>query len=311
MDNENSTVQEVQSGEQAEVVAPQSENRTEESVAGQEPVVAAPGNDFAIVNVEETEGEEGTTEPEDTDTEQTDTERASAGADTEERSETRSQSREENAAIRAARLRARREAETEAQRAAEERFASVGIVNPLTKKPFGSLKEWEDYGAAVKREQRAEEAKKTGRSVEELEEDAANREFLTRMRKEAEQRQRAEQTRAERRAFLEQDALDFVAKYPQMGVQEVAKLEQDKAFRRFCGSRFGREPLGNLYADYLALVGGAGKAAVAKAATKAARATGSGAAGGVTLSPTQKNALDAWNAEYPEMAMTAKEFLGR
>lgn len=304
MDNENSTVQEVQSGEQAEVVAPQSENRTEESVAGQEPVVAARSSDFDLVETDD--GEEGTTDPEDNPTKEA--EPKTKEPEVKARPE---QSREENAAIRAARLRARREAETEAQRAAEERFTRAGIVNPQTGKPFGSLKEWEDYASAVKREQRAEEAKKTGRSVEELEEDAANREFLTRMRKEAEQRQRAEQTRAERRAFLEQDALDFVAKYPQMGVQEVAKLEQDKAFRQFCGSRFGREPLGNLYADYLALVGGAGKAAVAKAATKTARSTGSGAAGGVTLSPTQKNALDAWNAEYPEMAMTAKEFLGR
>lgn len=304
MDNENSTVQEVQSGEQAEVVAPQSENRTEESVAGQEPVVAARSSDFDLVETDD--GEEGTTDPEDNPTKEAEpkTEEPEVKARPE-------QSREENAAIRAARLRARREAEAEAQRAAEERFTRAGIVNPQTGKPFGSLKEWEDYASAVKREQRAEEAKKTGRSVEELEEDEANRAFLTRMRKEAEQRQRAEQTRAERRAFLEQDALDFIAKYPQMGVQEVAKLEQDKAFRQFCGSRFGREPLGNLYADYLALVGGAGKAAVAKAATKAARATGSGAGGGAVLSPTQKNALDAWNAEYPEMAMTAKEFLGR
>ena len=304
MDNENSTVQEVQSGEQAEVVAPQSENRTEESVAGQEPVVAARSSDFDLVETDD--GEEGTTDPEDNPTKEAEpkTEEPEVKARPE-------QSREENAAIRAARLRARREAEAEAQRAAEERFTRAGIVNPQTGKPFGSLKEWEDYASAVKREQRSEEAKKTGRSVEELEEDEANRAFLTRMRKEAEQRQRAEQTRAERRAFLEQDALDFIAKYPQMGVQEGAKLEQDKAFRQFCGSRFGREPLGNLYADYLALVGGAGKAAVAKAATKAARATGSGAGGGAVLSPTQKNALDAWNAEYPEMAMTAKEFLGR
>lgn len=304
MDNENSTVQEVQSGEQAEVVAPQSENRTEESVAGQEPVVAARSSDFDLVETDD--GEEGTTDPEDNPTKEA--EPKTKEPEVKARPE---QSREENAAIRAARLRARREAEAEAQRAAEERFTRAGIVNPQTGKPFGSLKEWEDYASAVKREQRAEEAKKTGRSVEELEEDEANRAFLTRMRKEAEQRQRAEQTRAERRAFLEQDALDFIAKYPQMGVQEVAKLEQDKAFRQFCGSRFGREPLGNLYADYLALVGGAGKAAVAKAATKAARATGSGAGGGAVLSPTQKNALDAWNAEYPEMAMTAKEFLGR
>ena len=304
MDNENSTVQEVQSGEQAEVVAPQSENRTEESVAGQEPVVAARSSDFDLVETDD--GEEGTTDPEDNPTKE-----AEPKTEEPEVKVRPEQSREENAAIRAARLRARREAEAEAQRAAEERFTRAGIVNPQTGKPFGSLKEWEDYASAVKREKRAEEAKRTGRSVEELEEDEANRAFLTRMREEAEQRQRAEQTRAERRAFLEQDALDFIAKYPQMGVQEVAKLEQDKAFRQFCGSRFGREPLGNLYADYLALVGGAGKAAVAKAATKAARSTGSGAGGGAVLSPTQKNALDAWNAEYPEMAMTAKEFLGR
>ena len=304
MDNENSTVQEVQSGEQAEVVAPQSENRTEESVAGQEPVVAARSSDFDLVETDD--GEEGTTDPEDNPTKE-----AEPKTEEPEVKVRPEQSREENAAIRAARLRARREAEAEAQRAAEERFTRAGIVNPQTGKPFGSLKEWEDYASAVKREKRAEEAKRTGRSVEELEEDEANRAFLTRMREEAEQRQRAEQTRAERRAFLEQDALDFVAKYPQMGVQEVAKLEQDKAFRQFCGSRFGREPLGNLYADYLALVGGAGKAAVAKAATKAARSTGSGAGGGAVLSPTQKNALDAWNAEYPEMAMSAKEFLKR
>ena len=36
-----------------------------------------------------------------------------------------------------------------------------------------------------------------------------------------------------------------------------------------------------------------------------------GTAGGALLSPAQKYVLDAWNAEHPEMAMTAKEFLGR
>lgn len=308
MDYENSTAQIAQSGEQAEVVAPQEENRTEESVAGQEPVVAAHSSDFAFVEADE--GEDGTTEPETAEAAQTEETQEDAGtvihADQRE-----AQSREENAAIRAARLRARREAEAEAQRAADERFASVGIMNPLTKKPFGSLKEWEDYGAAVKREQRAEEAKKTGKSVEELEEDAANREFLTRMRKEAEAQQKAAQEASKQKAFFQQDVLDFIAKYPQMGVQEVARLEQDKKFRQFCGSRFGHEPLANLYADYQTLIGEAGKTAVAKAATKAARATGSGTAGGVILSPSQKTALDAWNAEHPEMAMTAKEFLGR
>ena len=142
MDNENSTVQEVQSGEQAEVVAPQSENRTEESVAGQEPVVAARSSDFDLVETDD--GEEGTTDPEDNPTKE-----AEPKTEEPEVKVRPEQSREENAAIRAARLRARREAETEAQRAAEERFTRAGIVNPQTGKPFGSLKEWEDYASAV------------------------------------------------------------------------------------------------------------------------------------------------------------------
>ena len=118
MDNENSTVQEVQSGEQAEVVAPQSENRTEESVAGQEPVVAARSSDFDLVEMDDEE--EGTTDSEDSNTEKAEqmTKKAEVTAKPE-------QSREENAAIRAARLRARREAETEAQRAAEERLRNI------------------------------------------------------------------------------------------------------------------------------------------------------------------------------------------
>ena len=36
-----------------------------------------------------------------------------------------------------------------------------------------------------------------------------------------------------------------------------------------------------------------------------------GTAGGAALSPAQQYVLDAWNTEHPEMAMTAKEFLGR
>ena len=300
MDYENSTAQIEQSGEQAEAVAPQDENRLEDSSAGRESVVATRKSDFDLVEMDN--GAEGTTEPEDSKTEKAEqvTENPEVTAKPE-------QSREENAAIRAARLRARREAEAEAQKAADKRFAKAGIANPLTGKPFESLKEWEDYAEAIKREKRAEEAKKTGKSVEELEEDEKNRAFLTRMRKKEE----AEQEQSKRKEFLLQDALDFAEKYPQIGINGVTKLEQDKKFRQFCGSRFGHEPLATLYADYISLVGDAGKTAVAKEQQRAARSTGSGAAGGVILSPSQKAALDAWNAEHPEMAMTAKEFLGR
>ena len=52
-------------------------------------------------------------------------------------------------------------------------------------------------------------------------------------------------------------------------------------------------------------------AAVAQMQSRSARSTGGGTALGATLTPAQKYVLDAWNTEHPEMAMTAREFLGR
>ena len=104
----------------------------------------------------------------------------------------------------------------------------------------------------------------------------------------------------------------FIERYPQFASPEqMAELERNTPFRQFCGSRFGMEPLAALYADYLALVDEIGMAALARERSRALRGTGSGVAGGATLSPAQKAALDAWNAEHPEMAMTAGEYLGR
>ena len=115
----------------------------------------------------------------------------------------------------------------------------------------------------------------------------------------------------ERRAFIADDVMDFVARYPQFGVDEVAALESSRPFRRFCGTRFGAEPLSKLYADYLELMDGLEKAAAARAASRSARSTGGGTAAASLLTPEQQSILDAWNAEHPEMAMTAREFLER
>lgn len=38
---------------------------------------------------------------------------------------------------------------------------------------------------------------------------------------------------------------------------DLAGLDASESFRRFCGSRYGREPLSELYADYLEVAGGA------------------------------------------------------
>lgn len=111
--------------------------------------------------------------------------------------------------------------------------------------------------------------------------------------------------------FIQSDVLDFKARHPEMDADGLAALENNPQFRRFCGSRFGCEPLANLYEDYLALVGSAESAAAARRMSRSARSTGGGSSGGAALSPAQKRALEAWNNAHPDMAMTAGEFLKR
>ena len=48
--------------------------------------------------------------------------------------------------------------------------------------------------------------------------------------------------------FLARDLAEFERRFPDVDVEE---LEADGMFRRFCGSRYAKEPLAALYADYL------------------------------------------------------------
>ncbi|MBE7002671.1 MAG: hypothetical protein E7425_00085 [Ruminococcaceae bacterium] len=116
---------------------------------------------------------------------------------------------------------------------------------------------------------------------------------------------------AAQRGFIESDVREFTRQYPQFGTRELSELESNPQFRRFCGTRFGREPLAELYGDYLTVVGDAGEAAVSKASRRSARSTGGGVSGSGMLTAEQRRVLKEWNAEHPEMAMTAKEFLRR
>ncbi len=111
------------------------------------------------------------------------------------------------------------------------------------------------------------------------------------------------------RAFVHEDVLDFVAHYPGFDADAIEALERNEPFRRFCGTRFAREPLAQLYGDYLSLMGEAAEAAASRTASRSARSTGGGTAGGAVLSPVQRRTLDAWNEANPEMRMTAKEYL--
>ena len=202
----------------------------------------------------------------------------------------KNQTREDNSAARQARLRAEREA--------DERIARSGMLNPTTGRPFRSMEELERFGKAQREAEVQRIAKQTGRSADDVRGEMNDRDFVRELREAAEQK----------REFLVQDAQNFREKYP--GV-DILKLEQNPNFRKFCGSRFGVEPLAELYDDYKAIVGSAESAGRAGAESRRSRSTGSGSAGGEVLSASQQAALAQWNRDNPDMKMTAKEFLGR
>ena len=198
------------------------------------------------------------------------------------------------------------------QKAMEEvgrRIAKTGMRDPKTGETFASLEGLEAYAKAVRGEKIRQKAEESGRSVQEVTEEEDARDYLAE-RKAAE---RAEQQRKaadeEMKEWISKDVAAFTEEYPEV---DITKLSENRSFLKFCGSRFGKEPMADLYADWLDLVGSAQQAAVAKADSKASRSTGTGGgAGAETLTAAQQRSLDEWNRAYPDMRMTAKEFLSR
>lgn len=195
-----------------------------------------------------------------------------------EKADKEKQSRLDNQAARLARLKAERDARKAVTEEADRRIRESGAINPYTEKPFQSLKEFEEYGKRVKAAESGEEYHETPEEPKNTAED-----------------------------FFKDDLINFMESHP--GV-DVEALDNNPNFRKFCGTRYGREPLSNLYDDYVSLVSTAEKVGKAKD-TRAERSTGSGAAGGAVLSPAQRAALNDWNRHNPDMKMTAKEFLSR
>lgn len=221
--------------------------------------------------------------------------------------EPQKQTREENAAIRAARLRAEREGYAKKEAEVDKDILDSGILNPFTGKPFTSLAELRDYGKKAKRARLEERAKKEGKDISILEEEEANREYITKMRKEHE----AKRIHSDDN-FIASDVMDFVGKHPEFASPEkLSALENNESFRKFCGSRFGEEPLSELYDSYVDMIETAGANAVAKSTSRSARSTGAGGDGGDMLTPSERKALKEWNDAFPEMKMTPKEFKSR
>lgn len=219
------------------------------------------------------------------------------------------QSHQDNAAARAARIRAEQETAQRLQRQYDEQVAGMGIVNPYTGQPFKSFKDFLDYGQRFRADQLAAEAKKQGKTVEELREEQENQSWIQQKRREEATQRQAMAALERRKSFVRADLETFVAKFP--GV-DPGKLEQNPKFRKFAKNRLYKEPLSELYSDFLELVSDAERSAVERAASRSGRSTGGGQSGGADgLTPAQRAELEEWNRDNPSMKMTAKEFLGR
>lgn len=198
------------------------------------------------------------------------------------------------------------------QRALDEinkRIAKTGMRDPKTGETFASIDGLENYARAVREERIRKRAEDTGRSVQEITEEEDARDYLAEKKAAERAEQKKQDADREMKEWISQDVANFATEYPDV---DITKLSENKSFQRFCGSRFGKEPMADLYADWLELVGTAQQAAVAKKDSKASRSTGTGGgAGAETLTAAQQRNLDEWNRENPGMKMTAKEFLSR
>lgn len=110
-------------------------------------------------------------------------------------------------------------------------------------------------------------------------------------------------------SFIARDLADFQRRHPEV---DLRQLDADSAFHRFCGSRYGRESLSDLYEDYMALDRAAQERALAREQRRRERSTAAGHPSAQPgLSPSEQRALDEWNRAYPRMRMTAREFRER
>ena len=214
------------------------------------------------------------------------------------------QSRAENARIAAAR-RAGEQAGyqkgyRQRQQEDDERIARQGIPHPDRQgETIRSVDDYESYGRSYR-------AKQSGKTAEQIAQD----DELRRWHDERQTQQQKERTEQEQREFMQRDMEDFREQHPDV---DLPKLLKSPSFAKFCGSRLGKESLAGLYEDYSELYGEVRASAQGSLKSKTERATGSGGGTGASdgLTKQQQAELDEWNRNYPNMKMTAKEFLSR
>ena len=221
------------------------------------------------------------------------------------------QDRRTNALMAATRRRAEQETRQRVERERDRSIAEMRIPNPY--KPgtfFGSLKEMQDYSEALRRADAEKRAKASNRDVEEVMAEDEERAFVRRQMAESRARNDEKQRQRSQRDFIARDLADFQGRHPDV---DIAALDGNAAFRRFAGTRYGREKLADLYEDFIAITGQAQTAGAAKSKGKADRGTGSGEGGSpaTVLTAQQRADLKAWNENFPHMKMSEKEFLSQ
>lgn len=222
------------------------------------------------------------------------------------------QSREDNHIAKAARQKAEREAKAAIERAKAEAKAEYnqllqnsGVKNPYTEKSFKSIEEFQEYGQRIKEAEQKERAEEEGKTLAEIQQEDADKEYLAKKRQEDSERANNEKVQEMANTRAKEDLAEFAERYPDIDVSNVITNE---AFKKFAGTRLGVEPLADLYDDFTELVGEAEKNGRLKD-TRGNRSTGSGNQGGVRLSASQQRDLEEWNRQYPELKMTPREFL--
>lgn len=224
-------------------------------------------------------------------------------------SEQEEREREERRRMKAARQAGERDGYERAQKEYEKRLAGYGLRNPDTQERITTEDGLKAFAKSAQRSAAAIKAKQQNRSVEDVLREEEDREIAEQTRRERAEREKNAEDERKRREWIAEDAKAFAEKHPEV---DLRALDGNQAFRRFCGSRYGREPLNELYEDYMELAGEAQKTASARREGKAERSTGAGGgAGSDTLTAAQQRDLDEWNRNYPGMKMTAKEFLAK
>jgi len=231
------------------------------------------------------------------------------GAESSDNPDRDRQTREDNRRYQAARHAGEQAGYERAREEFNRRISRAGMRDPDSGDLIADIDGLENYSKAFRQKQIQARAKAEGRSVAEVTAEEEDRDYIreARAEREAKKKQEAEDEKMQR--WIAQDAAAFAEQYPDV---DLAKLDENKAFRKFCGSRYGKEPLADLYTDWLDIAKEAQLSAVTRTTSKATRSTGAGGgSGSETLTAAQQRSLEEWNQRYPNQKMTAKEFLSR